>query len=94
LDVRVFGSKFANGAEVFFGQGIAIVSPPRVNPQFIDVRIKISETAIIGPRNVFVFNPNGESAISPSGAFVVGIPGPQTPGGKTRLNDWMLYDLQ
>jgi hypothetical protein len=56
LNVRVFGSNFAKGAKVKFGNGITINSHSFVNSGEVDANITISSTAATGGRTVTVTN--------------------------------------
>jgi hypothetical protein len=94
LDVRVLGDSFKSGAQVFFGDGVEIVGSPTVRGNVIDVRVRITGTAAYGQRRVFVYNPDGETAVSPTYAFAVAL-GSTTDdgnGGKTAVGDWYLFD--
>ncbi len=96
MTVRVYGTEFRAGAEVFFGPGISVVTSPLVkSANQIDLTIRIEQSANPGPRQVFVFNPNGETAVSPPNAFIVGYPASDIDSGQDRsetsIPDWMIF---
>ncbi len=95
--VRIFGRQFKAGAQVFLGQGITVIGTPQVlSPEAIDVTIRIEANARIGGRQIFVFNPDGETAASAQGAFTIGVVGPgnQTNPGRdtTSVTGWDLFN--
>ncbi len=101
LDVRLLGRRFEPNAEVFFGQGIELLHQPIVrSSELIQVRIRIRENAQIGPRQIFVFNRSGDSAVSKPNAFAVALPQSEADEGKddqprdedaTGLDGWELF---
>ncbi len=92
VDLRVFGKKFKGGAELSFGQGISIVTAPIVrSPELIEVRVKVSPNAGVGGRQVFVFNPDGETAVSQPLALQVGVLLDQPTDGRADVPDWTLF---
>ncbi|CAN5449835.1 hypothetical protein BH09SUM1_BH09SUM1_06210 [soil metagenome] len=90
-DIRILGHQFKSGAKVFFGQGITVVTPPVVHPNIIDVRIRIADYAVLGGRQVFVYNPDGNSAVSATNGFTVGQSIGTSNPSKTSIHDWTLY---
>ncbi|MEO8377515.1 MAG: hypothetical protein ABI579_07575, partial [Candidatus Sumerlaeota bacterium] len=92
VDLQVYGKKFKGGAELSFGQGISVVQAPIVrSSQLITVRVRVSSNAASGGRQVFVFNPDGETAVSSPLALQVGVLGQSSPTGKTDVPDWTLF---
>lgn len=103
VTLRVYGRRFAGGAtvgntegaEVYLGQGIRVLSPPVVlSSEIMEVRVRVEESAVIGPRQIFVYNPNGETAVSESGViYVAGQAGqPAQDASPTGLEDWQLFE--
>lgn len=91
--VRILGNSFQSGAQVFFGQGVTLASAPIVRSDSIDVTVTVAPNANPGLRQVFVFNPNGESAVTRSGiGFAVGVGSGTGDSGKTSVRDWTLFD--
>ncbi|MCC6547427.1 thrombospondin type 3 repeat-containing protein [Candidatus Sumerlaeota bacterium] len=92
VDLKVYGKKFKGGAELSFGQGISVVQAPIVRSgELIEVRVRVSESAAPGARQVFVFNPDGETAVSSPLALQVGVLVDNPSGGKTDVQDWSLF---
>lgn len=93
VNLRLQGRKFKGGAQLSFGQGITIVTPPIVrSPEIIDVRVRIENTATTGLRRIFIFNPDGETAVSSPSAFRVGVVSGTDGGRQTEVPEWSLYN--
>jgi hypothetical protein len=93
-DVRILGNAFKSGAQVFFGQGVTVVGQPIVRANSIDVKVAVAPNATPGGRIVFVFNPNGESAVSGPNGFSVGIAsGEGEDPAKTNINRWVDFEF-
>lgn len=100
--IRILGRQFKPGIEVFFGSGIMVTQTPIVrSPEIIDLRVRVAANAQSGPRQVFVFNADGSSAVSAADAVLVGVGGTAPPPeeklpigseDETRLPDWTIYD--
>lgn len=96
LTVRIFGRQFNSGTEVFFGQGISVLAAPVVrSPEIMDVTIRVENNAAPGTRQIFVFNPDGQTAVSDANAFLIG--SGQTSGGpnrdeRTAISGWELFE--
>jgi hypothetical protein len=58
VDVRVFGSSFAAGAQVKLGKGILIESSRVVSDREVDAVVSISSAAKAGARSVTVIDPD------------------------------------
>lgn len=94
VNLKIFGRKFSPGLQVFFGQGITILDGPTVlSPEEMTVRIRVGNNAIVGARPIFVFNPDGQTAVSATDAFFVGFSGgsSNTGGRDTSVEDWSLF---
>jgi hypothetical protein len=59
VSVEINGANFQSGATVSFGAGITVSPPLFVDPTILFVDITISGTAVPGPRDVTVTNPDG-----------------------------------
>ncbi|MCC5875387.1 MAG: thrombospondin type 3 repeat-containing protein, partial [Candidatus Sumerlaeia bacterium] len=102
LPIRIIGRQFKPGIEVYFGTGITVVQTPIVrSPEIIDLRIRVSANSAPGPRQVFVFNADGTSAVSAPDAVILSHGGTSTPPAEgkipspeeeTRLPDWTTFD--
>ncbi|MBI1289735.1 hypothetical protein GC173_00630 [bacterium] len=93
VTVRILGNSFKSGAEVFFGQGVTVTGAPIVRSNSIDVTVAVAPNASPGLRQVFVFNPDGQSAVSTYGSgFAVGVGSGTDNPGKSTVGDWMNYD--
>jgi hypothetical protein len=91
--VRILGHSFKSGAEVFFGQGVTVTGAPIIRSNSIDVSVAVAANASLGLRQVFVFNPDGQTAVSSSGVgFVVGVGSLNPDEGKTKVGDWINYE--
>jgi len=98
LAIRLFGRGFRTNLSVYFGPGVQILTAPVVrSTSIVDLTIRITPYAELGPRSVAVYNPNGESATTELGGFVIltadtGSTG-QTPPVESGLGaQWPLYD--
>ncbi len=81
LDVQVTGSGFVPSATaVSFGQGVTVLETSVTSPNALTARVRIEETAVVGPRDVQVTNPapGGGIAIL-AGAFGVAETGNPAP---------------
>lgn len=86
--VRIYGRNIKGGAQVSFGTGISVVSPPIVRSDTeLEVTIQISPTATIGNRAVTIFNPDGQVASTALTAF-----GVLPRGTNTSVEDWFLLE--
>jgi len=74
--VTVAGTNFQTGATAAFGAGITVGSTTVVSATQLTVALTIGSTATLGPRDVVVTNPNGQSATR-TGGFTVA-PAPPT----------------
>src|SRR5437879_3193025 len=75
LTVSVTGTNFQAGANAAFGAGVTVTSTTVVSSTQLSVALAIATTAALGPRDVTVSNPDGQSAVSPGG-FTVGLSAP------------------
>src|SRR5881296_3136413 len=75
LTVSVTGANFQAGASASFGAGVTVTSTTVVSSTQLSVALAIATTAALGPRDVTVSNPDGQSAVSPGG-FTVGLSAP------------------
>src|SRR5438552_2476605 len=73
--VTVTGTSFQVGASVSFGADIAVTSTTRVSSTQLSVALAIAPAAALGPRDVTVANPDGQSAVR-AGGFTVALPPP------------------
>src|SRR2546427_1219118 len=71
----VTGTNFQAGASASVGAGVTVTSTTVVSSTQLSVALAIATTAALGPRDVTVSNPDGQSAISPGG-FTVGLSAP------------------
>src|SRR3989449_10956540 len=60
--VTVAGTNFQAGASAAFGAGITVGSTPVLSAAQLTVALTIGSTAPLGPRDVVVTNPNGQTA--------------------------------
>src|SRR3989442_6105924 len=74
LTVTVTGTNFQAGASASFGAGITVSSTTVVSSTQLSVALAIGATAAIGPRDVTVTNPNGQSGVRPGGFTVAPLP--------------------
>ncbi|MDX2176980.1 MAG: thrombospondin type 3 repeat-containing protein [Candidatus Sumerlaeia bacterium] len=89
--VTLYGRNFKTGAQATFGDGITLLSQPIVRSSTeMEVKIRIAASAQPGARTVRVFNPDGETANAPSGAFTVSLAGNSNP--ITSVQDWELME--
>ena len=70
LTVTVTGMNFASGTSASFGTGVTVEQTSTLSATQLAATVVIAADAPIGPRDVTVVNPSGESATLP-GAFVV-----------------------
>ena len=70
LTVTVTGTNFQTGASASFGPGITVTSTTVVSATQLSVPLAIGATAAMGPRDVTVTNPNGQSGVRPGGFTV------------------------
>jgi hypothetical protein len=75
LTVTIAGTSFQPGATVSFGAGVTVSSTTVVSATQISAALGIATGATIGPRDVTVTNPDGQSAVRPGG-FAVQPPPP------------------
>jgi hypothetical protein len=75
LTVTVAGTGFQSGATAAFGAGITVNSTTVVSATQLSVAISIAGAATVGPRDVTVTNPDGQSVIRANG-FTVQPPSP------------------
>ena len=75
LSVTVTGTSFQSGASASFGAGITINSTTVASATQLSVALSIAGGAAVGPRDVTVTNPDGQSAVRPNG-FTVQPPAP------------------
>lgn len=61
LTVTVFGADFQNGATVDFGERVIVQGVTFVSAGELTVQIRIHNLAAVGPRDVVVTNPDGQS---------------------------------
>jgi len=73
--VTVAGTNFQTGATAAFGAGITVGSTTVGSATQLTVALTIGSAATLGPRDVVVTNPNGQSATR-SGGFTVAPPPP------------------
>jgi subtilisin family serine protease len=73
--VTVTGTNFQAGASASFGAGVTVTSTTVVSATQLSVALAIATTAALGPRDVTVTNPDGQSAVRPGG-FTVAPPPP------------------
>jgi Subtilase family/IPT/TIG domain len=73
--VTVTGTSFQSGASASFGVGITVSATTVVSSTQLAVTLAIAPTAALGPRDVTVTNPGGQSAIR-TGGFAVALPSP------------------
>jgi len=71
----VTGTNFQAGASASFGADIAVTSTTVVSSTQLSVALAIAPTAALGPRDVTVANPDGQSAVR-AGGFTVALPPP------------------
>ena len=60
--VIVTGNSFANGAQFSFGPGVTISSVTLGSSSVLLVQVSVSQSAVPGPRDVTVSNPDGHSS--------------------------------
>src|SRR5437867_6837747 len=70
LTVTISGINFEPEASVSFGADITVSSTTVVSSTQLSVALAIGATATIGPRDVTVSNPNGQSVVRPGGFTV------------------------
>lgn len=70
LDVTIGGTNFELGATADFGSGITLNRTTRNSATDLAVNLTIATSAAVGPRNVTVTNPSGQTAIR-TGGFAV-----------------------
>src|SRR6266446_1218425 len=75
LTVTVTGTNFKAGASAGFGAGITVGSTTVVSSTQLSVALAIEATAAMGPRDVTVSNPDGQSVVL-TGGFTVTPPPP------------------
>ena len=61
LTVTIFGANLQNGAIVDFGERVIVQGVTFISPDELRVRIRVHNLAPIGPRDVTVTNPDGQS---------------------------------
>src|SRR5256712_4385060 len=75
LTVSVTGTNFQAGASASFGAGVTVTSTTVVSSTQLSVALAIATTAALGPRDVTVSNPDGQSVVR-LGGFTVALPSP------------------
>src|SRR6266849_4830820 len=73
LTVTVTGTSFQTGASAAFGAGVTVSSTTVVSSTQLSVAIAIGATAALGPRDVTVTNPGGQTGTR-AGGFTVTLP--------------------
>jgi len=71
LTVTVRGVNFEPGASVSFGAGVTVSSMTVVSSTQVSVALEIATMAPVGPRDVTITNPGGQSTTRPGGFTVV-----------------------
>ncbi|HYS16063.1 MAG TPA: S8 family serine peptidase, partial [Candidatus Binatia bacterium] len=71
LTVTVRGVNFEPGASVSFGAGVTVSSMAVVSSTQVSVALEIATMAPVGPRDVTITNPGGQSTTRPGGFTVV-----------------------
>jgi fibronectin type 3 domain-containing protein len=74
--ISLTGNNFQNGATCTFGAGITVNNCQTYSQTQLSANISIAPTATIGPRNVTVTNPDGQSATLTNGFSVTPPPPP------------------
>jgi hypothetical protein len=74
LTVTLMGTNFQAGASASFGAGVTVTSTTVVSSSQLSVGLAIAAAAALGPRDVTVTNPDGQSAIRPGGFTVAPAP--------------------
>ena len=75
LTVTVKGIRFEPGTSALFGAGVTVTSTTVVSSTQLSVVLAIAPTAALGPRDVTVSNPDGQSVVR-AGGFTVQPPPP------------------
>src|SRR3989442_15626216 len=63
LTVSVTGTNFQAGASASIGAGVTVTSTTVVSSTQLSVALAIATTAALGPRDVTVSNPDGQSVV-------------------------------
>jgi len=71
LTVVISGANFQDGATVDFGEGVIVQGVTFVSPAELTVQIRIHNRAAVGPRDITVTNPDGQSDTLPGGFTVL-----------------------
>jgi len=71
LTVTIFGANFKDRPSVDFGERMVVQRVTFVSASQLEVRIKVQNKAELGPRDVTVTNPDGQSATLPDGFTVL-----------------------
>src|SRR2546427_5044003 len=75
LTVSVTGTNFQAGASASVGAGVTVTSTTVVSSTQLSVALAVATTAALGPRDVTVSNPDGQSVVR-LGGFTVALPPP------------------
>jgi len=70
LTVTIFGANFQNGAIADFGERVIVRGVTFISPDELRVQIRVHNLAGIGPRDVTVTNPDGQSGAL-TGGFTI-----------------------
>ncbi len=70
LTVTIFGANFQNGAIADFGEWVIVRGVTFISPDELRVQIRVHNLAAIGPRDVTVTNPDGQSGTL-TGGFTI-----------------------
>src|SRR5207245_5343646 len=87
LTVSVTGTNFQAGASASFGAGVTVSSTTVVSSTQLSVAIAIASTAAMGPRDVTVTNPDGQSVVRPGGFAVAPPPATMSLAFLGKLRD-------
>ncbi|TET56434.1 MAG: peptidase S8 [Dehalococcoidia bacterium] len=71
LTVTIFGANLQNGAIVDFGERVIVQGVTFISPDELRVRIRVHNLAAIGPRDVTVTNPDGQSGMLMGGFTIL-----------------------
>jgi hypothetical protein len=84
--VAIAGSGFRTGAMVALGTGLTVTSATVVSPSRIDVDLSADPRAGLGPRDLTVTNPDGQTALLPGALRVTFSPRRADADGSGRID--------
>jgi subtilisin family serine protease len=87
LTVTITGINFEPGTTASFGDGVTVTSTTLVSSHELAIGLTIPTTAAIGPRDVTLSNPNGQTYTRPAGFTVMPPPPTMSLGFLGKLRD-------